>query len=201
MAVPLSINALSYLNFDPTYGFLRLKQSAINTGWYLPAYYSHVVIAAIILLIGFNQMVPALRARSLRVHRFLGKFYVGGILFFSAPGAFVMSLFINRGPVVLLSFTLQCLCWVIFTWLAYAAIRRRDIASHRTWMTRSFALTLAAITLRVYAFVFSWWADLSQPVAYATIAWSSWILNWLAAEVYISFERSRTPSVANSKIP
>jgi uncharacterized membrane protein len=191
LSVPLSINALTYLNFDSHYGFLRLKQSAIDTGWYLPAYYAHIVIAAIILLIGLNQMVPSLRLKSAQLHRLLGKFYVGGILFLSAPGAFVMSMFINRGPLVLASFVLQCFCWVLFTWLAYSAIRRRDISSHRAWMTRSFALTLAAITLRLYAFVFSWWADLSQPVAYATIAWSSWILNLVAAEIYIASEKSR----------
>ena len=189
MAIPLSINALSYLNLDSRYGFLRLKQEAIKTGWYLPAYYGHVIIAALILLIGFNQIVPAFRAKSIRIHRWLGKFYVGGILFFAAPGGFTMSLFINRGPLVLTSFILQCACWIAFTSLAYISIRRGNISAHQAWMTRSFALTLAAITLRLYVFIFSWWIDLSQPLAYATIAWSSWVLNWVVAEFYINSKK------------
>ncbi|HEX6891845.1 MAG TPA: DUF2306 domain-containing protein, partial [Chryseolinea sp.] len=100
LAIPLSINALSYLNLDSQYGFLGLKKDAIATGWYLPAYYAHVIIAAIILLIGFFQVHPTFGLRWRKTHRLLGKIYVGGILLFSAPGGLVMSMFINRGPVV-----------------------------------------------------------------------------------------------------
>ena len=185
LAVPLSINALSYLNLDPEYGFLRLKKDAIATGWYLPAYYAHVLIAAVILLIGFFQVHPTFGLRWRNTHRMLGKIYVGGILFFSAPGGLIMSMFINRGPLVQASFVLQCSLWFIFTWIAFIRIRQRDIQSHRRWIFRSFALTLAAITLRIYVFFGSWSFDLAQPVAYATIAWLSWIPNLLICEWYL----------------
>jgi len=185
LAVPLSINALSYLNLDSEYGFLRLKKDAIATGWYLPAYYAHVLIAAIILLIGFFQIHPTFGLRWRNTHRLLGKIYVGGILFFSAPGGLVMSMFINRGPIVQASFVFQCSLWFIFTWLAYVRIRQRDIQSHRQWILRSFALTLAAITLRIYVFLGSWSFDLAHPTAYATIAWLSWLPNLIICEWYL----------------
>ncbi|NOT75923.1 MAG: DUF2306 domain-containing protein [Cyclobacteriaceae bacterium] len=185
LAVALSLNAFTYFNFDGNYGFLRLKREAIATGWYLPAFYSHVLIAGMVLVIGFFQFSTSLRHRSPGLHRTLGKIYVFGILFFSAPGGFVMSLFINRGSLVLLSFFVQCTLWFWFTYLAYHKIRKRDITSHREWMIRSFALTLAAITLRVYVFASSWSFDLSQPAAYATIAWLSWLPNLILAELYI----------------
>ncbi|HMG93795.1 MAG TPA: DUF2306 domain-containing protein [Chryseolinea sp.] len=185
LALPLSINALSYLNLDSEYGFLRLKKDAIATGWYLPAYYAHVLIAAVILLIGFFQVHPTYGLRWRNTHRLLGKIYVGGILFFSAPGGLIMSMFINRGPVVQASFVLQCSLWFVFTWLAYVRIRQRDFQAHRQWMLRSFALTLAAITLRVYVFLGSWSFDLAHPTAYATIAWLSWVPNLLICELYL----------------
>lgn len=185
LAVPLSFNALSYLNLDSNYGFLRLKKTAIETGWYLPAYYAHVIVAALILLIGFFQVHPTLGLRWRNLHRAFGKIYVGGILFFSAPGGLVMSMFINRGPVVQTSFVLQCSLWFIFTWMAYVRIRQRDIQSHRQWILRSFALTLAAITLRIYVFLGSWSFDLAHPTAYATIAWLSWVPNLLICEWYV----------------
>jgi hypothetical protein len=100
----LSLNALSYINFDITYGFLRLKQTAIGTGWYLPAYYSHVLVAGLILLIGFFQLNTRFSLRWRPLHRFLGKCYGYGILLFAAPGGLVMSFFIQRGPWVLTSF-------------------------------------------------------------------------------------------------
>jgi hypothetical protein len=49
-------------------------------------------------------------------------------------------------------------------------------------MIRSFSLTLAAITLRIYIFAASWFVDLGQPLAYAILAWLSWLPNLLAAE-------------------
>ena len=185
LAVPLSINALSYLNLDSEYGFLRLKKDAITTGWYLPAYYAHVLIAAVILLIGLFQIHPTFGLRWRKTHRLMGKIYVGGILFFSAPGGLVMSMFINRGPVVQASFVLQCAIWFICTWLAYVRILQRDIQAHRQWILRSFALTLAAITLRIYVFLGSWSFDLAQPTSYATIAWLSWVPNLIICEWYL----------------
>ncbi|CAN5294810.1 DUF2306 domain-containing protein [soil metagenome] len=185
LAFALSLNAFTYFNFDPDYSFLRLKQQAIATGWYLPAFYSHVLVAGMVLIIGFFQFSATLRERAKNLHRNLGKMYVFGILFFSAPGGLVMSLFINRGPFVLASFLFQCSLWFLFTYLAYQSVRNRNISAHREWMIRSFALTLAAITLRVYVFASSWSFDLSQPIAYASIAWLSWVPNLIIAEIYI----------------
>lgn len=191
LAVPLAINALSYGNFDITYGFLQLKKQAIETGWYLPAYYAHVLAAGLILLIGIFQLHPTWGLRWRHLHRALGKLYVGGILFFSAPGGLVMSFFINRGPWVLTSFLLQCTMWFACTYMAYYFIRQGNIQAHRQWMLRSYSLTLAAITLRVYVFLSSWSFELAQPMAYATIAWLSWVPNLLLCELYLHLKRDR----------
>jgi uncharacterized membrane protein YozB (DUF420 family) len=188
LGVALSLNSLKYLNFDPTYGFLRLKQSAVATGWYLPAYYSHVVISAVILLIGFFQ-VSNIGRKWVRLHRFLGRAYVFGILLLAAPGGLVMSLFINRGPWVLTSFLLQVTLWFLFTSIALNRILQTDVTAHREWMWRSFALACAAITLRIYIYIFSFSTDLSQPGAYAMIAWASWVGNLVIVELMISYKR------------
>jgi hypothetical protein len=185
LAVSLAFNALSYINFDSGYGFLRLKQQAIATGWYLPFYYSHVLIGGIILVTGLFQLHPLSQKKFRRMHRALGYFYVMGILFFAAPGGLIMSLFIGRGPLVLASFLLQSVLWFYFTAMAFDRIRKRDVIAHRNWMWRSYALTFAAITLRVYIFFVSWSYDLHQPEAYATLAWLSWVPNLLVAEWFI----------------
>ena len=191
LAVLLAYNALSYINFDPHYGFLRLKQEAIATGWYLPGYYSHVLIGGLILLIGLFQLLPASRRKLPKLHRYLGYVYVIGILFFAAPGGLLMSFFIDRGPFVLASFVLQAALWFYFTAMAFDRIRKRDIIAHRAWMFRSYALTFAAITLRVYIFLTSWSFDLSQPEAYAVLAWLSWLPNLIVVEVFI--QRTANP--------
>lgn len=189
LALLLAINSLTYLNFNPQYSFLKLKQEAIATGWYLPAYYSHVLAGGLILLSGFFQLYPGSQAKFPIAHRRIGYFYVMGILFFAAPGGLVMSLFIGRGPIVLLSFVVQTVCWFIFTSIAFDRARKRMIDAHREWMWRSFALTFAAITLRVYIFIFSWKIDLSQPSAYAVLSWLSWLPNLIVVELYLRSKR------------
>jgi uncharacterized membrane protein len=185
LALPLTGNALTYLNLDFNYGFLKLKQGAIATGLYLPAYYAHVIIAGIILIIGIFQINNVGRLKWPKAHRLLGKIYVFGILFFSAPGALIMSFFINRGPFVLTSFVFQSIAWFICTYLAFYHIRKGNYSAHRNWMLRSYSLTLAAITLRFYVFISSWSFDLGQPLAYATISWLSWVPNLLVCELYL----------------
>ena len=196
LAVLLAVNTLTYANFDTHYGFLKLKQQAIETGWYLPAYYSHVLISGIILVIGFFLVFPASR-KFPRTHRFLGYIYVMGILFFAGPGALGMSLFIQRGAWVLISFLLQSILWCYFTAVAFDRVRKKDIVAHREWMWRSYALTFAAVTLRLYIFITSSGADLSSPKAYATLAWLSWVPNLLVAELLIN--RSLLPRLKSQK--
>jgi uncharacterized membrane protein YozB (DUF420 family) len=195
LGAALSVNSLQYLNFNSTHGFLRLKQAAIETGWYLPAYYSHVLVSAVILLVGFFQ-VSNISRKWIRAHRWMGRFYVFGILFFAAPGGLVMSLFIGRGPWVLASFLIQVALWFAYTAIAFNRILNRDIAAHREWMWRSFALACAAITLRIYIYIFSWSTDLAQPGAYAVIAWASWVGNLVVVE-WLIFMRRQEPRFAN----
>lgn len=185
LVVSLSLNALSYINFDFTYGFLRLKQAAVATGWYLPAYYSHVLAAGLILMLGLFQLRTTLSLRWRSFHRFLGKCYAYGILFFAAPGGLVMSFFINRGPWVLISFLLQSFLWFVFTALAVRAIKHGRFEEHGQWMWRSYALTFAAVTLRFYVFTFTHSYDMSAPEAYGIIAWLSWTVNLILVELYL----------------
>jgi Predicted membrane protein (DUF2306) len=184
LGLTLAYNALTYANFDPNYNFLKIKQAAVATGWYLPSYYSHVLLGGIILIAGFIQLHPVWGLRSKKLHRFLGFIYVFGILFFAAPGGLLMAFFIGRGPLVLSSFLVQGGLWIYFTARAFQLIKQRKIEAHRYWMWKSFSLTAAAITLRIYIFFASYWVDLSEPWAYAILSWASWLPNWLLVEYY-----------------
>jgi hypothetical protein len=68
--------------------------------------------------------------------------------------------------------------------MAFIRIRVRDLVSHREWMIRSFALTLAAVTLRIYLPV-SLLSGVEFLDAYPVIAWACWVPNLLIAEAVI----------------
>ncbi|SHM73809.1 DUF2306 domain-containing protein [Mucilaginibacter sp. OK098] len=171
-----------YYDFKNNSTFLQIKQAAVKTGWYLPAFYCHIIGSSIILMIGFFQfskMVYNNRA----LHKVFGKFYVFGVLFFAAPGAYIMTLFVNRGTGVFISFLLQNTLWVAFTLAAWLLVMNGRVNDHIKMMRRSYALAFGAVTLRFYIWLFT---VLGSGVGfennYLIIAFLSWVPNLLVAE-------------------
>jgi hypothetical protein len=72
-------------------------------------------------------------------------------------------------------------CWLGCTIAGWRQAVGRDLPAHRRWMIRSYALTLAAVTLRLYLPLS---ASLGIPfaTAYPAIAWLCWIPNLAAAQ-------------------
>jgi hypothetical protein len=143
----------------------------------------HALGGAIALLAGPLQFVPRFRESNWNRHRFLGWIYCGAVLLgwcaslWIAPHA-------QTGWIASSGFLALGASWIAATGLAVRCILRADAIRHRRWMIRSYALTAAAITLRIYLpliFVFHW----PFSVAYPAIAWLCWIPNALAAEVYL----------------
>lgn len=143
--------------------------------------YCHVFAAAVALLLGPFQFSARLRRTRLRLHRWMGRVYLGvGVLLGGLSGLYLAA-FAFGGPVARVGFAALALCWLYSGWRAYIAIRRGLIDEHRKWMVRNFALAFAAVTLRIYlpiAIV----AGVDFAVAYPVIAWLCWLPNLLAAE-------------------
>ncbi len=198
--VILSFATLEYMGFRPDTGFLQLKQSAIASGWYLPAFYSHIFGSAVILLCGLFQFRSVVQKR-IRLHRFLGRIYVYGLLLLAAPGAYIMTFFINRGTGVFLSFFIQNSLWIVFTIAAILAVRRGDLHKHVLMMRRSYALAFAAVTLRFYIWLFHIFGNGVQfENNYIIIAILSWVPNLLLVELInrmpLVFKQSDSGSLA-----
>ena len=185
----LCLGTWQYLDFKPDTAFLKLKQFAVKTGFYLPAFYAHIFGASTILIAGFLQFSKRVY-NSRPLHRVLGKIYVFGVLFFAAPGACVMTFFIRRGTGVFISFLLQNTLWVTFTLMAWILIKKRNVDAHVMMMRRSYALAFAAVTLRFYIWLLT---VLGHGVAfennYVIIALLSWVPNLLVAELINYYDR------------
>ncbi len=174
---------LQYYDFKNQSTFLEIKAAAIKTGWYLPFFYCHIIGSSIILLAGFFQFSKWVY-NNRPLHKALGKLYVFGVLFFAAPGAYGMTLFVNRGPLVFVSFILQNTLWVAFTLAAWIYIKNGKVDDHIKMMRRSYALAFAAVTLRFYIWsctVFGNGVDFEYN--YVIIAFLSWVPNLLIVEL------------------
>jgi hypothetical protein len=180
-----------YYDFKNNSHFLQIKQAAIKTGWYLPAFYCHIIGSSIILLAGFFQFSKKVY-NNRPLHKALGKLYVFGVLFFAAPGAYVMTLFINRGKLVFISFLTQNTLWVLFTLSAWILIKNKRIDDHIKMMRRSYALAFAAVTLRLYIFLFTVFGNgVGFANNYIIIAFLSWVPNLLLVEWINYYYRKR----------
>ncbi len=97
-----------------------------------------------------------------------------------------------------MGFGLLAVLWLFTTANAYRHIRLGDRVAHRRWMIRSYALTFAAVTLRIYL-PLSQVAGLPFDPAYQTISWFCWVPNLIVAEWIIL--RQRGPAVASQPSP
>ncbi len=174
--------------------FLQLKQRYIHiTPWRI-AFFTHVFTSIVALLAGFSQFSKTLLRKYPRWHRRLGYLYVINILLVTGPAALLMSFYANGGIGSQIAFILLSLLWISFTTVALFKAIKKDFVAHRYFMIRSFALTLSAITLRVWKVVLANYTDFAPMDRYRIIAWLGWVLNLLVAEwlIRVYFSRKRT---------
>lgn len=150
---------------------------------HLPLLLTHVAGSVVALLLGPWQFWGTLRKRYPAVHRFLGRVYLLGVLFGGLSG-FGMALIAFGGLPSQIGFGGLAVAWLASGVPAYRTIRQGKVREHREWMIRNYALTLGAVTLRLWLpLLLS--QDIPFPVAYPIIAWLSWVPNLVVAEMYL----------------
>lgn len=157
----------------------------------------HVAGAASALLIGPLQFLPAIRQRAPTVHRWIGRTYVMGCLLGGAAGL-VLAFGASTGPISTAGFGLLAVFWITTNATAWQIARQRRFDGHREWMIRSFALTLSAVTLRIYLGVLFVAPFAAYESAYRAISFLCWVPNLLVAELYIQATRKRAPATTRA---
>jgi uncharacterized membrane protein len=145
----------------------------------------HAGFASTALLIGSFQFVPWLRKRWPRVHRWTGTTYVICCLTAGVAGL-VLALGSTAGLAATLGFGSLAIVWILCTAQAWRFARARNFARHERWMIRSFALTLAAVTLRLYL-PLAGGLRFDMGTAYQAISFLCWIPNLAIAELLMPY--------------
>ncbi|HVU57486.1 MAG TPA: DUF2306 domain-containing protein [Puia sp.] len=178
--------SLPYTAMNSNVGFLTTKQRVYHIFYWRVSFYTHVFTSCLVLIAGFTQFNPWLLRRYPRVHRRMGWVYLVTVVFVSGPAAFMMAWHANGGLPARTSFTLLSLLWVLFTFYAGWKVVKKDFAAHGAFMFRSYALTLSAITLRLYTYISAFLPLAASPrEIYITTAWLSWAPNLIIAEMLI----------------
>lgn len=174
----------------PANGFLLTKPEAVCYSVYLPAFYIHIVTGSIVLILGVFQLSKKIRGRYTAWHRAAGRVYIFVILFLTAPSGFVMALYANGGLAAGIAFALLAVLWWFFSWKGFQSARQKRWVAHRAFMMRSYALTFAAVTLRLYSFFFAL-AGYRGEFIYILVAWLSWVPSLIVMEIYLRQKTSR----------
>lgn len=140
----------------------------------------HVGAAATALLIGGVQFSGVLRARKPRIHRVTGRVYLVSCLVSAASGL-VLASGSRAGPLAFAGFGTLAFLWFLANAVGWRCALSRQWEAHRQWMVRSWALTLSAVTLRLYlAGVLV--SGLPFLPSYRAISFLCWVPNLLVAE-------------------
>ncbi len=142
---------------------------------------AHLLGSAVALALGPWQLAPRFRAASLARHRLLGRIYLVSVLVGGVAGV-RLAVVSQGGAIAHAGFAALGVAWLTTALAAYVAIRRGEPDRHRAWMYRNYALTFAAVTLRIYLPA-SLALGIPFAVAYPAIAWLCWLPNLLVAEL------------------
>lgn len=146
------------------------------------AFYAHITLAPIGLLLMPFQFWMGLRSRRPQTHRWIGRAY-GLCILLAGIGGLLMAVGTKAGPVAAIGFGLLAVLWLGSTGYGIWLARRGRIAEHQRWMIRSAALTFAAVTLRVYLPVL--FMTLGEEVGYTLVSWLCWVPNLVVTEWFL----------------
>lgn len=152
---------------------------------------THSVTGLIFMVLGPIQFLPAVRNRSIRFHRWSGRIWMAAAL----VGLVTALIFVQRLPVfgdlsTNVAIVFAGGLFIIALVQGYRTIRRREIARHREWMIRCFAIGLGISTFRVLIPLL-----MLPPIeatfseAWETVAWLGFAINIVAAETWINLTR------------
>ena len=161
--------------------------------WYL---LPHALAGACAILLGPMQFSDRLRQRYTKLHRVVGRFYVFGALIAAPFGAYIQYFEERMGGTR--SFSLaaltDALLLMLTTAIAFGFILKGKVQQHRQWMTRSFAVAIVFLEVRVISGLGGW--D-DSATAGETIVWMCVAFSLLAADVALQVQeylRSRPPA-------
>ncbi|MCD1259999.1 DUF2306 domain-containing protein [Paenibacillus athensensis] len=161
-------------------------------GLWLYMLWAHAVTAGTALAIGWLQFIGKLRRSRPVLHRAVGYVYAAGIAVAGVTGLY-LACYGNGGWSGRIGFATLAALWLYTLYRSLRSIIvERKPREHGEWMLRNYALTFAAITLRIYvplAAVLFGVTDTND--SFIVIAWLAWVPNLAFAQWWISRSRKK----------
>ena len=152
----------------------------------------HVLAAGVALIIGPIQFILARNVKrypALKIwHSNLGRIYLMAVIIGTIGGTY-LSFYANGGLISTIGLLTLNILWMSSTLISVIHILKGNVPAHNKWMIRSFALTFAAVTLRIEQPLLSLFLD-NVTVA-RTVYWVSWVGNILIVEFWMRVRKTK----------
>jgi len=151
----------------------------------------HGLAGACALLLGPMQFSDRLRQRFTKLHRVVGRFYIAGV-FVAAPFGIYIQYWqerIGAPRTFSVAAAVDAILWMFTTGIALVFILKGRVQQHRQWMTRSFAVALVFLEVRVIGGV-TGWDNLGIAVTEA-IVWGCLAFAILFADLVLQWQDLR----------
>jgi uncharacterized membrane protein len=154
----------------------------------------HIIPGLLFVLLAPLQFVRRLRNHRPRLHRWIGRVALaaGAII---GVSALIMSPQMATGGVNEAAATMLFALLFLFSLVrGFMAIRRGQVAVHREWMIRAFAIGMAVASIRPIMGVFFATERLSHLTPhefFGTAFWIGFTLQTIVAEIWINYTRPR----------
>lgn len=155
----------------------------------------HMVLGIAFVLIAPLQFVPRVRKAFPRVHKVIGRLSLAfSVVLFVTAWIFAFNITYTglQEQIPTVTYT------VIYAWLIYMAlknIRAGNVARHREWMIRAFAMMMGISATRVWFALFLKTTETTSDQFFSSILWLGLGVNLLIAEIWINLTR---PAQASS---
>ena len=159
---------------------------------------AHALMGGIVTFAGTWQLLPALRRRWPRLHRWNGRLFLGISLFGALSGLYLTWIRGSRlGTGSNVSITINGLLILVFATLAWRSALQRDFPRHRQHALRTFLLVNGVWFLRIGIMLAGLvLAPLGieidyQGMVFVGVSFASWALPLAMLELYLRAERSQ----------
>lgn len=148
----------------------------------------HISGGTLALLTGPWQFFTGLRRKHMQIHRWTGRLFLVGVAA-AATGATYLAITTTFGWAFGFGLVMLAAAWLTTTGMAYYAIRRRMIETHKEWMIRAYVVTFAFVTFRILSDY--WPAARLQPEhdLSVTLTWASWVVPLGITEIILQLRR------------
>jgi uncharacterized membrane protein len=160
----------------------------------------HIIPGFVFMVLGPLQFVTTIRSRYPSVHRWCGRIYLASGLIIGVSGLILGFVIGFGGPTETVAVTIFSSLFLVFLGRALFHIRRREIAAHREWMIRAFALGLSIATMRPMVGILTALADQSFSEALGISFWFAFSLHLLLAELWVNLTRQKQ-TLASAIVP